>query len=995
VTDRSIVVRLRAEISDFKRKMSEASDSAKTAAKGTSEFVSKHEQSINTLSNGLGLAGAGLTAFAGLAVTKFASFDAAMSSVQAATMETAGNMDRLREAAIQAGADTQYSATEAAGAIEELAKAGVSTQDILGGGLRGAMDLAASGAIDVGQAAEIAASAMTQFSLGGEDVTHIADLLAAGAGKAQGGVDDLGMALNQAGLVASQTGLSIEEAVGGLTAFAAAGLTGSDAGTSFKTMLQSLTPSSKEAAELMDQLGISAYDSSGEFIGLAEFAGVLQGALKGMSVEQQNAAMKTIFGADAVRAASVLFKEGEAGIREWTAAVDDQGFAAEQAAIRMDNLKGDLEGLGGSFETAMIRMGESANSPLRWIVQQADAAVDALASMPAPAQAALMAIVGGGGLALLGAAAMGKLVVGVNDAVTAMRDLGIISETARARVGRVGAALGKTVGFTAGLYGLAMAMDAVTNSADKTAAGVEKTTSALLKLDGSNVDSLFKGLGQDYEDMAGAMDLLLDGGFDGKMERFGSGLNKMLFGGQLADQVKDAEEQFEAIGDALAQMVNEGNGEQAARIFDELAKAGQANGYSVEQLMKLFPPYEEALAGVANQSSQAAAGADQLTAGLDSVDPAAQAASEALSDWLVETQGIFQSFIDLGGAYQGAIDKNREMAESSAAASKDSSDSWEDFYDGVSVSASDYITQLGQQVAAQEAWATNMTDLSTRVNSTMTGDMRDAANGMIDELLKLGPEGAAQVQLLHDMSDEELAKVVELYQRKGAASGLEFAEEINKTRPNPIPVTADGWPARREGQSARDYIAELKANISVGATFAWSASQMDGVISNMQMHANSRRIMVGTTSVTAMATGGEVTGGVPGQDSVPTLLMPQEHVWTTAEVRAAGGHQAMYRMRAAALRGELVGLAEGGPPRPAFANDAAVGHVGLLAATQSPPAGSWTAPGQSQLRIEGMQLVGTMTVNGMDARMEAVAVGVVESRDRSAANTRTTRGRRF
>lgn len=606
MADRTITWNIRANASGAINQMKALGDATKRAANDGLEWTAKHEQSINTLANGFGVAGAALTGFAALAVSKFASFDAAMSSVQAATMESADNMALLRQAAIDAGADTQYSATEAAGAIEELAKAGVSTKDVLGGGLTGALDLAASGAIDVASAAEIAASAMTQFKLGGDQVSHIADLLAAGAGKAQGGVEDLGMALNQAGLVASQTGLSIEETVGGLTAFAAAGLTGSDAGTSFKTMLQSLTPSSKEAAELMEELGISAYDSQGNFVGLAEFAGVLQGALSNLSVEQQNAAMKTIFGADAVRAASVLFQEGEAGVRQWTEAVDDQGYAAEQAAIRMDNLKGDVEGLMGSLETALIGVGEGANGPLRSLVQAADDAVDSFNDLPDPVKQATLLITGGGGLALLGVAAMGKMAVATNDAVTAMRDLGIVSESARGKVGRVGAALGKTVGFAAGLYATATALDAITNSADKTAAGVERTTSALLEMGGEDVDGLFRGLGSDYEDLAGAMDLLLGGSFDSKMERFGSGLNKMLFGGRLADQVKDAEQQFGAMGEALAQLVQSGNADEAARVFDDLSAAAREQGYSVDDLNRLMPAYGEALAGAANQQELAA-----------------------------------------------------------------------------------------------------------------------------------------------------------------------------------------------------------------------------------------------------------------------------------------------------------------------------------------------------------------------------------------------------
>jgi TP901 family phage tail tape measure protein len=115
-----------------------------------------------------------------------------MSAVSAATHAPAPRCAKLRAAALQAGKDTQYSATQAADGITQLSKAGVSTANILGGGLKGALSLAAAGQIDVGEAAETAASAMTQFKLSGDQVPHVADLLAAAAGKAQGSVHDMG-----------------------------------------------------------------------------------------------------------------------------------------------------------------------------------------------------------------------------------------------------------------------------------------------------------------------------------------------------------------------------------------------------------------------------------------------------------------------------------------------------------------------------------------------------------------------------------------------------------------------------------------------------------------------------------------------------------------------------------------------------------------------------------------------------------------------------------
>jgi len=108
--------------------------------------------------------------------------------------------------------------------VTELGKAGIGTADILGGALAGSLDLAAAGEIGVAQAAEIAATTLVQFRLAGSETTHVADLLAAAAGKAQGGVTDMAAALGQSGLVASQMGLSVEETTGTLAAFASAGL---------------------------------------------------------------------------------------------------------------------------------------------------------------------------------------------------------------------------------------------------------------------------------------------------------------------------------------------------------------------------------------------------------------------------------------------------------------------------------------------------------------------------------------------------------------------------------------------------------------------------------------------------------------------------------------------------------------------------------------------------------------------------------------------------
>ena len=323
MTERSIVAKLRAEVSQYLSGMKSAADAtakvgdsaerSQSKASGAfgklSQLAKKNSADMDRVGNAAMVAGGAIVAGLGVGIKAFADFDQAMSAASAALPQAGAQMESLRQLAITLGKDTQFSATEAAQGVTELAKAGVEAGDIMGGGLKGALDLAAAGQLDVAEAAETAATAMTMFKLSGKDVPHIADLLAAGAGKAQGSVRDMGMALKQAGLVAAQTGLTIEETTGGLAAFASAGLVGSDAGTSFKSMLQRLNPQSKEAQKTMKDLGISAYDAQGNFIGLSAFAGNLRSSMKDLTTEQRNATMATIFGSDAVRAAAVLYEQ--------------------------------------------------------------------------------------------------------------------------------------------------------------------------------------------------------------------------------------------------------------------------------------------------------------------------------------------------------------------------------------------------------------------------------------------------------------------------------------------------------------------------------------------------------------------------------------------------------------------------------------------------------------------------------------------------------------
>jgi hypothetical protein len=143
-------------------------------------------------------------------------------------------------------------------------------------------------------------------------------------------------------------------------------------------MLLRLTPQSKQASDQMAALGLHFYDAQGRFIGIAQVADQLQKALGGLTAEQRNSTLATIFGTDAIRGASLLYSAGAKGVQEYVDAVNDQGAAQRVAAKQLDNLKGDFLQFTGSLETLQINLGNSADSGLRSIVQAGTKTVNAL-----------------------------------------------------------------------------------------------------------------------------------------------------------------------------------------------------------------------------------------------------------------------------------------------------------------------------------------------------------------------------------------------------------------------------------------------------------------------------------------------------------------------------------------------------------------------------------------------------------------------------------------
>lgn len=349
-----------------------ARDQATQEMDRVSAASGKLKKHLEPVGSAMKLVGAGALA-AGVASVKMAGdYEQGLNIFKSVSGATAQQMAMVAAKARELGQDASLpgvSARDAANAMTELSKAGLSVNDTLAAS-KGVMSLAKAGQIDVADAATIAAQALNAFKLKGSDAGKVADVLANGANASATDIRGLSLGLQQSAAVASQFGVSLEDTVTTLGLFANRGMQGSDAGTSLKTMLISLANPSKKAANLMQQLGINAYDTSGKFVGMRQLAQNLQNGLKGLSEEQKQQALATIFGTDAFRAAAFLADSAGKSYDDMSKAVGRSGAAMDLAKAQNSGFNGALDNLKSTIETVATDFGQKLLPELTKIIKQ-------------------------------------------------------------------------------------------------------------------------------------------------------------------------------------------------------------------------------------------------------------------------------------------------------------------------------------------------------------------------------------------------------------------------------------------------------------------------------------------------------------------------------------------------------------------------------------------------------------------------------------------------
>ncbi len=387
---RNIVVKIGADISALQQGLQDAQTSLQKTGRKFNDLGGKLATALTLPIAGIGAA----------MIKAGADFEEGMSGIKAVSGASTKEMQELQALAMKMGAETKYSAKEAATGIEELIKAGVSVTDILNGGLKGALSLAAAGELELGEAAEIASTALNAFKADNLSVGKAADILAGAANASATSVQEMKYSLSACAAVASSVGLSFKDTSTAIAVFAQNGLKGSDAGTSLKTMLMNLQPSTKAQAALFKELGLitkegtsAFFDANGRLKSMADIAGLLKSSMQGLTDAQRLQAMQTMFGSDAIRAANILYKEGAEGIQKMQQEME-KTTAAQVAAERLNNFKGALEQLKGSLETLGISFSQVMLPFLKKAAEGLTGLTNRLNNLSPAAQKAILILAG-------------------------------------------------------------------------------------------------------------------------------------------------------------------------------------------------------------------------------------------------------------------------------------------------------------------------------------------------------------------------------------------------------------------------------------------------------------------------------------------------------------------------------------------------------------------------------------------------------------------------
>lgn len=372
--------------------------------KDAQEAVKTFEKKSNSMTTAVGSimksTGASMTKYisaplfgVGVAAAKVGGdFEEQMSRVKAISGVTGKSFDELRQQAVDLGAKTAFSAKESAAGMENLASAGFSAQEIMKA-MPGLLDLAAVSGGDVALASENTATALRGFGLEASEAGHVADVFARAAADTNAEVGDMGEALKYVAPVANSMGISLEETAAAIGIMSDAGIKGSQAGTTLRGALSRLARPTKAMQDTMDNLGVSFYDADGKMKPLKTQVELLKKAFEGLTPEQQQNALVTLYGQESLSGMMALIDKGPDSLGKLTKSLKDSDGAADDMARTMqDNMNSSIEQMFGAFESAAIVIQKILAPSIRKVADAISGLVEKFVSAPESTQKLVVAI---------------------------------------------------------------------------------------------------------------------------------------------------------------------------------------------------------------------------------------------------------------------------------------------------------------------------------------------------------------------------------------------------------------------------------------------------------------------------------------------------------------------------------------------------------------------------------------------------------------------------
>jgi TP901 family phage tail tape measure protein len=328
---------------------------------------------------GVGLAAGGvalggivaLTAGISASVKEGAAFSKQMSNVGAISGASAKDLADLEKQAKSLGRTTAFSGLEAAEGMQFLAQAGFETTDIMAA-MPGVLDLAAASGADLGRSADIVSNVMSGFGADAKETGRFVDVLTKTFTTSNVNLDQLGESMKFAAPVAKSLGQEFEVTAAAVGFLGNAGLQGATAGEKMRSIFSRLAGPTEKAKEVMAELGVSTFDARGEMLPFPNILKQIETATAGMSTEQKNAALSTLFSMENVGAFNILLAEGSDALTGYAAELGSSvGIASQVAGKQLDNLSGDVTLFQSAISGVKIQVFQALEPLLRRIVQAA------------------------------------------------------------------------------------------------------------------------------------------------------------------------------------------------------------------------------------------------------------------------------------------------------------------------------------------------------------------------------------------------------------------------------------------------------------------------------------------------------------------------------------------------------------------------------------------------------------------------------------------------